>query len=51
VDPFFITSDYKMQKNPFVYAWQAAFHMCKIGVQRFTASVHMEPIPFLLNHS
>jgi len=31
VDPFFITSDYTMQKT-FVYAWQAAFHMWKIGV-------------------
>ena len=30
-------------KNPFVYAWQTAFHMWKIGVQRFSASVHMEP--------
>ena len=29
-------------KNPFVYAWQAAFHMWKIDVQRFSASVHME---------
>ena len=29
-------------KNPFVYAWQAAFHMWKIGSQRFSASVHME---------
>ena len=28
-------------KNPFVYAWQAA--LWKIGVQRFSASVHMEP--------
>ena len=26
------------QKNPFVYAWQAAFHMWKIGVQRFSVS-------------
>ena len=25
-------------KNPFVYTWQAAFHMWKIGVQRFSAS-------------
>ena len=30
-------------KNSFVYAWQAAFHMWKIGVQRFSASVHMKP--------
>ena len=30
-------------ENPFVYAWQAAFHISKIGVQRFLASVHMEP--------
>ena len=31
-------------KNPFVYAWQAAFHKksWKIGVQRFLASVHMK---------
>ena len=29
-------------KNPFVYASQTAFHMWKIGVQRFSASVHME---------
>ena len=30
-------------KNPFIYAWQAAFHMWKIGVQRFSALIHMEP--------
>ena len=33
---------YTMQKT-FVYAWQAVFHMWKIGIQRFSASVHMEP--------
>jgi len=42
VNSIFITSDYDA-KNSFVYVWQAAFHMWKIGVQRFSASVHMEP--------
>ena len=44
-------------ENPFVYAWQAAFHMWKIGVQRFSASVHMRPtflvfesFPIILNN-
>ena len=32
-------------KNPFVYAWQAAFHMWKIGVQHFSASVHGTQFP------
>ena len=55
VDLFFITSDYTMQKILF-YAWQAAFHMWELGVQRFSASVHMEPnslvfesFPIILN--
>ena len=30
-------------RNHFIYAWQAAFHMWKIGVQCSSASVHMEP--------
>jgi len=30
-------------KNSFIYASQAAFHMWQIGVQHFSASVHMEP--------
>ena len=45
VDSFFI-SDYTMQKNPFVYIWQAAFHMWKVGVQHFSASVHMDSLAF-----
>ena len=35
VDPFFITSDYTIQKT---LSFMAAFHMWKIGVQRFSAS-------------
>lgn len=29
-------------ENPLVYAWQVAFHMCRIDAHRFSFSAHMQ---------